>query len=312
VRIVAPGATPRTEPVDEIVATEGLLLDQVIARPVRTLPFASIGVADAVAVAPTASGELTRTDIAATGVSTTFTVAVAVFPSIAALIVAVPSASPVMAPVGETIATDESSLAQTVGRPVTTLPTESRAVTVPCAEPPTVMLETFSDSVRVATSDAGITVTEAVPTIPSLVAEIAAVPSASPVTTPFADTAATFASLEFQAIVLPESTLPAASRGVAMASIVRPRTTDGEASETPSVAIVCGCDAAVTTRVALPVLPFAEAVMTVVPTESAVTLPVAGAMDATAGFELAQSTVSPVTTMLLPVASLNVAYACAL
>ena len=76
------------------------------------------------------------------------------------------------------------------------------------------------------------TVTDAVPVVPSLVALIVAVPTPDPVTVPLVETAATFASLVLHATVRPTSRLPAASFGIAVACMDRPTLSVG-ASETP-------------------------------------------------------------------------------
>src|SRR5258705_5956470 len=68
--------------------------------------------------------------------------------------------------------------------------------------------------------DAGCTVTADVPTMPSLVALIVAVPAASPATNPLPFTAAMEGALLAQVTVRPLSALPLASFGVAVRRIV--------------------------------------------------------------------------------------------
>ena len=78
------------------------------------------------------------------------------------------------------------------------------------------------------------TVTDAVPVVPSLVALIVAVPTPAPVTVPLVETAAIFASLVLHATGRPTSRLPEASLGIAVACIDRPTLSVG-GSETPIV-----------------------------------------------------------------------------
>ena len=69
---------------------------------------------------------LTTTD--ATGTSPTVTVAVPLFPSLVAVSVAVPAATPVTRPVADTEAIPGALLVQVTGRPVSVFPAESLAV----------------------------------------------------------------------------------------------------------------------------------------------------------------------------------------
>src|SRR5437899_7945905 len=66
----------------------------------------------------------------------------------------------------------------------------------------------------------GFTITGALPLCPSLVAVIAAAPTATPVTRPLADTVATVLLLVFQATARPLSRLPVASLSVAVSCTV--------------------------------------------------------------------------------------------
>jgi hypothetical protein len=87
-----------------------------------------------------------------------------------------------------------------------------------CCVPPTVSAAVVGETVTVATGAGGgaVTVTLAVPLLPSLVAVIVAVPGDRPDTTPVCDTVATLVLLELQVMVLPVRTLFAASRVVAV------------------------------------------------------------------------------------------------
>src|SRR2546422_8095146 len=104
--VADPAATPVTSPVADTVAMAGFALVHVIARPVRTLPAASLGVAVSCAVLPTKTfvvAGLTATE--ATGTVDTVTAAVPLWPSLVAVIVAAPTATPVTSPLAETVAT---------------------------------------------------------------------------------------------------------------------------------------------------------------------------------------------------------------
>jgi hypothetical protein len=76
-----------------------------------------------------------------------------------------------------------------------------------------------SDTVTVATG-AGVTVIVALPVLPSLVAVILAMPSATAVTRPSAETVATALLLELHVIERPVKTMPFASKVVALACAV--------------------------------------------------------------------------------------------
>src|SRR5437870_3866649 len=82
----------------------------------------------------------------------------------------------------------------------------------------------------------GATVTVDFPVFPSLVAVISAVPGATAVTTPSADTVATKVVDEDQATTRPVRTFPFASRVTADAWVVWPTVIDAEASDTPTEA----------------------------------------------------------------------------
>src|SRR5690349_19585580 len=104
--VAEPAATPVTTPLPETVATVASLVAHVTARPLRGVPFASLGVAVSCAVWPTvtlAVVGLTATE--ATGTFVTVAVDAAVLPPPVALIVAWPAATAVMRPLLETVAT---------------------------------------------------------------------------------------------------------------------------------------------------------------------------------------------------------------
>src|SRR2546428_3269307 len=151
VPVAEPAPTPVTSPVPVTVATPELLLVQVIARPLSTLPAASFAVADSCAVCPTVTpADTGLTVTVATGTFATEMDAVPLWPSLTAVMVAVPAATPVTSPDPLTVTTPELLLAQVTARPVSTLPAQSFAVADSCAVCPTVT-----------PADAGLTVTAA-------------------------------------------------------------------------------------------------------------------------------------------------------
>lgn len=132
-----PALTPRTRPDAETVATAVLPELHVIARPVRTLLFASRVTADSCTVAPTwtlgLDGE-TETDATGTGAAAlTVKIAAPDLPSLVALMFAVPAPTAVTSPVAATVATPALSLCHVIVRPVSALPPESLRVAVACA-----------------------------------------------------------------------------------------------------------------------------------------------------------------------------------
>src|SRR5207253_2988091 len=91
---------------------------------------------------------LTVTD--ATGTLDTVTAAVPRCPSLAAVIVTDPTATPVTRPLADTVASAAFELVQLITRPLSTFPAASLGVAVSCTAPPTYML-----------GATGLTVTEA-------------------------------------------------------------------------------------------------------------------------------------------------------
>src|SRR5438105_14533062 len=92
--VAEPVATPLTSPLELTVATEELLLPQVMVRPVSVLPPASFGVAVSCSVWLTntvADGGLTLTVATGTVTAVTVTAAVPLLPSDAAVIVGEPA-----------------------------------------------------------------------------------------------------------------------------------------------------------------------------------------------------------------------------
>src|SRR5439155_20123421 len=133
--------TPDTRPRADPVASAAFELVHVTARPVSTFPTASLWVAVSCVVAPTntvAVAGLTVTD--ATGTLDTVTAAVPLCPSLAAVIVTDPTATPVTRPLADTVASATFELVQLITRPLSTFPAASLGVAVSCTAPPTYML----------------------------------------------------------------------------------------------------------------------------------------------------------------------------
>src|SRR5438093_1020980 len=223
--VAVPAALPVTSPVEDTPATPQALDTQTTDRPESTLPAESFSVAVSWTVCPTgrlAEAGLMLTE--ATGTRFTVTAAVPFFPSLVAVMVTAPGATPFTSPVADTVATAEALDTQVTARPESTLPAESFSVAASCTVAPTST-----------TAVAGLITTDATGTLatliaadalfPSLVAVIVADPAATPVTSPLADTVA-IAGLELvQVTARPASTFPAASFGVAVSCVVAPTNT---------------------------------------------------------------------------------------
>src|SRR5947199_83486 len=163
VMVAEPAATPVTRPVEETVAVAGALDVQVIARPESTVPAASFRLAASCTLAPTSTSAVAGLiPTEATGTFATVTAADAFFPSLVAVIVVVPAATPVARPVDDTVATDGFELDHVIARPASTVPAESCAVPVNCAVLPTSMLAALGATRTEATGMLD-TVTVAVP-----------------------------------------------------------------------------------------------------------------------------------------------------
>ena len=223
--VALPGATPVTTPVEgETVAIFVALELHVTVRPVSTFPAASLIVAVYVVVWPTGTLAVDGVTVTvATGTSVTVTVAVPLFPSLVAVIVAVPAADPVTTPlveVPETVAIMGLLVLQETARPVSTLPLASFIVAVSVVVCPTLTVAVDGEIVTVVTGVSGavVTVTVAVPLLPSLLAVIVTVPAATPVTTP-SDTVAMPVLLDAQVTRRPVRTVPFASFTVAVSVV---------------------------------------------------------------------------------------------
>jgi hypothetical protein len=298
--VADPTATPLTNPLADSVATPAALVVQVTTRPPRTLPAESLVVAVSCTVPPiTRLGAAGLTVTVATGASVTETAAVPLFPSLVAVIVADPAPTPVTKPLADTVATPAALVVHVSARPVSTFPAESFGVAVSWVVPPTRMPADAGLTVTVATGTA-LTVTAAVPLLPSLVAVIVADPTATPLTNPPADTVATPAALVVQVTTRPLRTLPAESLVVAVSCTAPPTTRLGAAGLTVTVAT----GTSVTEMAAVPLFPSLVAVIAADPAPTPLTTPLADTV-ATPAALVAHVTARPVRT--LPAESLGVA-----
>ena len=132
VTFVLPGATAVMSPAGVTVAIPVFALAQVTARPASALPCASRGVAVTCCVPPvvrlTVGGSTLTEATAAGGGAVTVTADVPVFPSLVAVIVALPAATAVTVPFAATVATPSLLEVHAIARPVNTLLAASRVV----------------------------------------------------------------------------------------------------------------------------------------------------------------------------------------
>src|SRR6266566_395335 len=234
--VADPATTPLTRPLELTVATDVLLLDQVIVRPVSGVPLASLGVAVSCTVCPAVTvGDAGLTVTDATGTLVTVIADVPVFPSLVAVIVAEPATTPLTRPLAFTLATDVLLLDQVTTRPASGVPLASFGVAVSCTVWPCGTLAGAGLTVTELTATF-VTVIAAVPLWPSLVAVIVADPGARAVTFPFTSAIATDVLLLDHVTVRPVSGLPFASFGVAVSWIACPAATVADAGLTLTVA----------------------------------------------------------------------------
>lgn len=163
-------------------------------------------------------------------------------PSLEAVIVEEPTATPVATPLVETVALAGVPLDQVTARPVNTLPLASRVVAVSCVVAPTVTLGDAGviETVATAAGGAAVTVTEADPLCPSLVAVMDVEPAATAVTNPEPETDAMPALPLDHATARPDNAFPLASRVVAESCAVAPTCRFGDPGETETVATAAG------------------------------------------------------------------------
>jgi hypothetical protein len=182
--VAEPALTAVTLPVPETVATA--VFDEIheIERPLSALPDASLTVAASWKVAPPESeAEFGETVTVATGTAVTVRLAAPVTPSLAAEMLAVPAATVVTRPTSETRATFVFELVHVIARFATTVPLASRTV----AEAWVVWPATTEDAARatmIEPTGTSLTLTDASPETPSVLAETDVLPRRTPRTTP--------------------------------------------------------------------------------------------------------------------------------
>jgi hypothetical protein len=159
----------------------------------------------------------------ATGACVTVTVALPVFPSLVAMMFAVPTATAVTTPAEDTVATVVLSELHVTARPVSVAPFASSVVAVAC-EVPTAVIELGTRATVTDATGTGVTVMAEVPLLPSLVAVIVADPAVCDVTSPVASTDATEGSVDVQATARPVKMLSPASFATAESCCVEPAT----------------------------------------------------------------------------------------
>jgi hypothetical protein len=264
--VTVPAFLPVTRPLDDTVATWPLLVCHVNAAAI-VFPAASNALAVSCTVpliAIVAEGGVTVTD--ATGPGVTVIEPEPDLPSLVAVIVVVPTNTPVARPDAETVAVAVLPDVHVTVRPVSTLPKASFNVAVNCCVEP---LATFADAgatVTVATG-ASVTVTTDVPDCDSLVAVMVDVPGRTPVTTPF-ETVATRVLLELH-VTGRLTTVPLTSFTTAVKVVVPSTTTVAVGGETTT--LPTGATVTVTTE--LPDLVSLVAVTVADPGDTAVTTP---------------------------------------
>jgi len=122
VTVDEPIVTPEATPADDTV-TFPELLAHVTTRPVRTLPLASFRIGLRVVVRPTTTEAVGDPNVTvATGGSVTVATDVPLFPSLVAVIVAVPAPTALSIPDDDTVATFELLVVHVTTRSVTTVP----------------------------------------------------------------------------------------------------------------------------------------------------------------------------------------------
>src|SRR5690242_587983 len=151
----------------------------------------------------------------ATGTLVTVMADVPLCPSLVAVMVAEPAATPVTNPLAETVATAALLVAQVTTRPLRAVPFASFGVAVNWFVAPTVTPAAVGLTVTEATGTL-VTVMADVPLCPSLVAVIVAEPAAPPVTNPLAYTALVRSLLVAHVTTRPLRAVPFASFGVAV------------------------------------------------------------------------------------------------
>lgn len=237
VMIAAPAPTAFTTPLADTVAADGVAEVHAIGAPWITRPLSSFTLAVNVVLLPTVSvaeaGVIMT--VTATGACTT-TTALADCPSLVAVMVAAPAATPVTSPLAFTVATLGDLLFHATVRPASGSWFSSNGVAVSCTLPGSTMVSRPGDTDTDATRG-GSTVMVEMPDAPPALAAICTVPCARPVTTPASDTVPTDAFPVFQKTRWPEMVWPPGLVTVACRAVVLPTatvSTDGETFTDPT------------------------------------------------------------------------------
>src|SRR5438067_581868 len=304
--VAGPTAMLATSPLPLTVATLGLLLDHITVRPVRVPPAESFGVAVSCTVCPTVrlavAGATATEATEATGTDVTVSAAVLLLPSLVAVIVAEPAATPATRPLPLMVATLGLPLVHVTIRPVSVPPAESFGVAVSCTVCPTVRLAVAGEIATEATGTV-VTVSAAVLLLPSLVAVIVAEPAVTPATRPLPLMVATLGLPLVHVTIRPVSVPPAESFGVAVSCTVCPTVRLVVAGEIATEAT----GTVVTVSVAVLLLPSLVAVIIAEPGVTPATRPLPLTV-ATLVLLLAHITVRPV--RVPPAKSFGVAVSC--
>jgi hypothetical protein len=229
------------------------------------------------------------------------------FPSLVAVISDVPAATAVTRPPEFTVAELVLPLVHVIARPVSVFPLASRSVAVSCSVPPAWILGFVGETATVDTGagTAAVTVIEAVPLLPSLVAVIVAFPALTAATVPVDDTVATAVLLLDHAMLRPGSGFPLASYVVAVSARESPATRLALDGLTLTDDTGTGGEA-LTVTIASPVVPSLAALIVAVPGAMPVTNP-DGPTAATAVLEVPHAMMRPL--RVAPLASFAVAVA---
>ena len=149
---------------------------------------------------------------------------------------ALPIATAVTSPDAFTVATAVFELLHTMTRPMRMAFDASRVVAVACVVAPVAMDDAANDTLTVATG-AGVTTIDVDPLLPSLVATMLAVPTATPVTAPLLEFTVATAVFELvHTTARPANTAFDASRVTAVPCVPAPTTIDDAANDTLTVA----------------------------------------------------------------------------
>jgi hypothetical protein len=290
--VAVPMATDVTSPVALTVATPAADEVHVIGAPLTTELPASLAVAVSCCVAPM---ELSETVVGATltlaTACATVTTAAPEREPVVAVIVLVPFATAVTSPALLTVAVAAADVAHVKAVPLTVLPPASRAVAVNCTVEPS---EVSVDGVGVTVTDEATcaTVAVAVPANDPIIAVITAVPFATAVTRPLAETVATAADEDDHCAVVPGTIWLFASRATAESCCVAPRA--AIVTGAGLTATVVGTCSTVTWTV--PEIVPAAALIVVDPFATAVTVPFTSTV-ATAVFDEVQEIVTGTTVL---------------